>query len=72
MVSPIQGFYERPNIAAGAVSSATSCNFPAWARCAIAWLLAVGKLTVVAFFTVFLVFITRAENPQDGRLRRGA
>ncbi len=31
-----------------------------------AWLLAVGKLTVVAFFTVFLVFITRPKIRKTG------
>ena len=30
----------------------------------LAWLLALGKLTVVAFFAIFLIFITRAVDPQ--------
>jgi len=31
-----------------------------------AWLLALGRLTVVAFFAVFLVFITRASIRKTG------
>ena len=32
----------------------------------LAWLLALGKLTVVAFFALFLVFITRAAIRKTG------
>ena len=32
----------------------------------LAWLLALGKLTVVAFFAIFLVFITRAAIRKTG------
>jgi hypothetical protein len=32
----------------------------------MAWLLALGKLTVVAFFAIFLVFITRPDIRKSG------
>src|SRR5260370_2499999 len=32
----------------------------------VAWLLALGKLTVVGFFAIFLVFITRASIRKSG------
>jgi drug/metabolite transporter (DMT)-like permease len=32
----------------------------------VAWLLALGKLTVVAFFAIFLVLITRASTRKTG------
>ena len=47
-------------------SSATICNSAALTTVRLAWLLALGKLTVVAFFAIFLVFITRAAIRKTG------
>lgn len=65
MVSPIQGFYERPNISL-ALFLSDYMQFSSMGTVRYAWLLAVGKLTVVAFFTVFLVFITRPKIRKTG------
>jgi hypothetical protein len=65
MVSPIQGFYERPNISL-ALFLSDYMQFSSMGTVRYAWLLAVGKLTVVAFFTVFLVFITRPKIRKSG------
>lgn len=65
MVSPIQGFYERPNISL-ALFLSDYMQFSSMGTVRYAWLLAVGKLTVVAFFTVFLVFITRSKIRKTG------
>ena len=69
MVSPVHGLYERPNIAVGLFVS-DHLQLTGITAIRIAWLLALGKLTVVAFFVLFLVFIVRAVDPQDRRRRR--
>jgi hypothetical protein len=63
--SPVQGFYERPNISVALylndhlqVAAADLTRF--------AWLLALGRLTVAAFFIVFLVQITRPAMRKAG------
>ena len=71
MVSPIHGLYERPNIAVGLFIS-DHLQLAAIATVRAAWLLALGKLTVVAFFAIFLFFISPRLDPQDRRLRRSA
>jgi hypothetical protein len=65
MVSPIQGLYERPNVSVGLFIS-DHLQLAAVTTVRAAWLLALGKLTVVAFFAVFLVFITRAAIRKTG------
>ena len=65
MISPIHGFYERPNISV-ALFLNDHLNVAAMSTVRFAWLLAVGKLTVVAFFAVFLVFTTRASIRKTG------
>jgi hypothetical protein len=60
MISPIHGFYERPNISV-ALFISDHLHLAAMATVRMAWLLALGRLTVVAFFAIFLVFITRAS-----------
>ena len=55
MVSPIHGLYERPNISVGLFIS-DHLQLAAINTVRVAWLLALGKLTVVAFFALFLVF----------------
>lgn len=58
MVSPIHGLYERPNISV-ALFMSDHLNLAAISTVRFAWLLALGKLTVVAFLSVFLIFATR-------------
>ncbi|HEV7878236.1 hypothetical protein [Bradyrhizobium sp.] len=65
MISPIHGFYERPNIAV-ALFVSDHLQLAAMGAVRFAWLLALGKLTVVAFFALFLVFITRASIRKTG------
>ena len=65
MVSPIHGFYERPSVAvAFFLSDVLQLTGEATIRAA--WLLALGRLTVVAFFAIFLVFLTRRSIRKSG------
>jgi hypothetical protein len=65
IVSPIHGLYERPNISVGLFIS-DHLQVAAITTVRLAWLLAFGKLTVVAFFALFVVFITRASIRKSG------
>ncbi len=65
MISPIHGLYERPNISVGLFIS-DHLQLAAMATVRAAWLLALGKLTVVAFFAIFLLFIARASIRKTG------
>lgn len=65
MISPIHGLYERPNISVGLFIS-DHLQLAATATVRAAWLLALGKLTVVAFFAIFLVFVARAAIRKAG------
>lgn len=65
MVSPIQGFYERPNISL-ALFLSDVLQLSSFGTVRYAWLLALAKLTVVAFFAVFLVFITQPKIRKTG------
>jgi hypothetical protein len=65
MLWPIHGFYERPNVAV-AMFVSDHLQLTALTAIRLAWLLALGKLTVVAFFALFLVFITRAAIRKTG------
>ena len=58
MVSPVQGLYERPNIAF-ALFANDHLHLAGLATVRFGWLLALGRITVVAFFALFLLFITR-------------
>ncbi|MFL6840640.1 MAG: hypothetical protein ACJ8FZ_25505 [Bradyrhizobium sp.] len=65
MVSPVHGLYERPSVSVALfisdhlqVVSITTVRF--------AWLLALGRMTVVAFFAIFLVFLTRPSIRKSG------
>src|SRR6202047_3257031 len=60
VTSPVHGLYDRPSISVALyisdhlqVASMTTVRF--------AWLLALGRLTVVAFFAIFLVLTARAS-----------
>jgi len=65
IISPIHGFYEQPNISV-ALFVSDHLQLAAMATVRVAWLLALGKLTVVAFFAIFLVFLTRASIRKTG------
>jgi hypothetical protein len=65
MISPIHGLYDRPNISV-ALFISDHLQLAAMTTVRLAWLLALGKLTVVAFFAVFLVFIASASIRKAG------
>jgi hypothetical protein len=65
MVSPIHALYERPNIAVGLFIS-DHLQLAATGAVRVAWLLALGKLTVVGFFAVFVILLTRASIRKSG------
>src|SRR5450631_322643 len=65
MISPIHGLFERPNISV-ALFISDHLQLAAMGTVRVAWLLALGKLTVVAFFAIFLVLITRASIRKTG------
>lgn len=64
-ISPIRGFYDRSNIAV-AMYVSDYVSLPAVGSIRIAWLLALGKVTVAAFFLVFLLLIIRAALRRKG------
>ena len=59
IVSPIHGLYDRPNISL-ALFVSDHLQLAGMATVRFAWLLALGRMTVVAFFAVFLVLVARA------------
>jgi hypothetical protein len=65
IVSPIHGLFERPNISL-ALFVSDHLQLAGMATVRFAWLLALGRMTVVAFFAVFLVFISRASIRKSG------
>jgi hypothetical protein len=65
IISPIHGFYERANIAV-ALFVSDHLQLAGMATVRLAWLLALGKLTVVAFFAIFLVLLTRPAIRKSG------
>ncbi len=58
VLSPIHGLFERPNVAV-AVFVSEHLQVPALTMVRVAWLLALGKLTVVAFFLLFAALMLR-------------
>ena len=65
MVSPIHAFYERPNISL-ALFVSDHLQLAGMATVRLAWLLALGRITVVAFFVIFLVSLTRSAIRKSG------
>jgi hypothetical protein len=65
MISPIRGLYEQPNVSV-ALFISDHLQLAATTAVRFAWLLALGRLTVVAFFAVFLIFITRPAIRKAG------
>jgi hypothetical protein len=65
VISPIHGLYERPNVSV-ALFLNDYLQLTGLTMVRLAWLLALGKLTVVAFFAIFVIFITRAAIRKAG------
>jgi hypothetical protein len=65
VLSPIHGFYERPNVAV-ALFASDHLQLTGMAMVRLAWLLALGKLMAVAFFAVFLMLAIRAVVRKSG------
>ena len=65
MVSPVHGLYEQPNVSA-ALFISDHLQLAAATTIRFAWLLALGRLTVVGFFAIFLIFITRPSIRKAG------
>src|ERR1700694_4763256 len=65
MISPIHGFFEQPNISV-ALFVSDHLQLAATATVSVAWLLAVGKLTLVPFFAIFLVSPPRPAIRKTG------
>ncbi|MCG6207185.1 hypothetical protein LPW26_21270 [Rhodopseudomonas sp. HC1] len=65
MVSPIHAFYERPNISV-AIFLSDHFHLAAVSTVRAAWLLALAKVTVAAFFALFLALLTRPAIRKSG------
>ncbi|WGR91471.1 hypothetical protein MTX26_13350 [Bradyrhizobium sp. ISRA443] len=65
MVSPIHGLYERPSVSI-ALYASDHLQLAKMATVRLAWLLALARITVVAFFAVFLVMLTRPSMRKSG------
>jgi hypothetical protein len=60
VTSPIQGLFEQPNVAFGIFVS-DQLQLSSLATVRLSWLLALGRLTVAAFFVVFVALAIRAS-----------
>jgi hypothetical protein len=65
IVSPIHGLYERPNISL-ALFISDHLHLAVATTVRLAWLLALGRLTVVAFLAIFLVLMARPSVRRTG------
>ena len=65
MVSPVHGLFDQPSISL-ALFANDHLHLASPSTIRLAWLLAFARLTVVAFFTVFLVLITRPQVRRAG------
>jgi hypothetical protein len=65
MISPIHALYERSNISF-ALFASDHLQLAGMATVRFAWLLALARIIVVAFFALFLLFITRASIRKSG------
>lgn len=65
MISPIHALFERPSISL-ALFVSDHLQLAGVATVRFAWLLALGRVTVVAFFAIFLVFLTRPSIRKSG------
>ncbi len=60
MISPVHGLYDRPSISV-ALFISDHLQMASMATVRVAWLLALGRLTVVAFFAIFVFFAARVS-----------
>jgi hypothetical protein len=65
MIAPVQGLYERPSVSV-ALFISDHLQLASMATVRVAWLLALGRLTVVAFFAIFVAFAARAAIRKAG------
>ena len=65
MIAPVHGLYERPSVSV-ALFISDHLHLASMATVRVAWLLALGRLTVVAFFAIFVVFAARAAIRKTG------
>jgi hypothetical protein len=59
VTSPVRGLFERPSVSV-ALYASDHLQLPTMTAIRFAWLLALGRLTVAAFFALFLVLTLRA------------
>ena len=65
VASPVHGLFDQPNIAMTLFAS-DHLQWAALTTLRFGWLLAVGRLTVVAFFALFLLLLTRPAIRRAG------
>jgi hypothetical protein len=65
MVAPVHGLYERPSVAV-ALFISDYLNMSGMSTVRAAWLLALGRLTVVAFFAIFLALFSIPKTRKAG------
>jgi hypothetical protein len=65
IASPVHWFYDRPNISLAFFVS-DYLQLAATGTVRAAWLLALGRLTVAAFFAIFLVLVFQARVRKSG------
>jgi hypothetical protein len=65
MVAPIHSFYERPNVSV-ALFVSDYLHLAMTGTLRAAWLLVLGRLTVVGFFAIFLVLLARPQIRKSG------
>ena len=65
MVLPIRSFFERPNVSVAFFAS-DYLHLTTIGMTRAAWLLALGRLLVVAFFAVYVVLLTRPAIRRSG------
>ncbi|MFB9268229.1 hypothetical protein ACFFWD_34780 [Bradyrhizobium erythrophlei] len=65
MVSPIHGLYERPSVSI-ALFASDHWQLAKMTTVRLAWLLALARMTVVAFFAIFLAMLVRPSFRKSG------
>jgi hypothetical protein len=65
MASPVQSFFERPNVSA-AFFVGDYLQLASTGTVRAAWLLALGRLTVAGFFALFLVLVSLPRVRKTG------
>ncbi|MCC8941420.1 hypothetical protein H8A99_34540 [Bradyrhizobium sp. Arg68] len=65
MVSPIHGLYERPSVSI-ALYASDHLQLAKMATVRLAWILALARITVVAFFALFLAMVAFPRMRKNG------